>query len=139
MNLFHRRDRNFLSRYQRSRTAREVQRAFTEFLQVASAFHAVPECCVRVLAARPLRVREYVWQRTAVRKDITSFGTFLSTLCHEFCHHLDFQQFGFRDSWHTRDSTSEPRRSTITREASQRRNWYGFRFVVGASVLTGSV
>src|ERR1700736_5557100 len=29
-------------------------------------------------------------------------GTFLSTLCHEFCHHLDFQRFGFPDSWHTR-------------------------------------
>src|SRR5207302_323676 len=22
--------------------------------------------------------------------------------CEEFCHHLDFQKFGFRDSWHTR-------------------------------------
>jgi len=43
-----------------------------------------------------------VWMKTAVRKEITSFGTFLSTLCHEFCHHLDFQQFKFRDSWHTR-------------------------------------
>src|SRR5437870_2945210 len=38
----------------------------------------------------------------ALRKEITSFGTFLSTLCHEFCHHLDFQQLGFPDSWHTR-------------------------------------
>jgi hypothetical protein len=43
-----------------------------------------------------------VWMRTAVRKEITSFGTFLSTLCHEFCHHLDFEKFGFVDSWHTR-------------------------------------
>ena len=43
-----------------------------------------------------------VWMRTAVRKEVTSFGTFVSTLCHEFCHHLDFQKFGFRDSWHTR-------------------------------------
>ena len=25
-----------------------------------------------------------------------------STLCHEFCHHLDFQRFEFPDSWHTR-------------------------------------
>jgi hypothetical protein len=25
-----------------------------------------------------------------------------STLCHEFCHHLDYRRFGFRDSWHTR-------------------------------------
>ena len=45
--------------------------------------------------------------RTAVRKEITSFGTFLSTLCHEFCHHLDFQRFRFPDSWHTRAFTSE--------------------------------
>jgi hypothetical protein len=42
------------------------------------------------------------WMRTAVRKEVTSFGTFLSTLCHEFCHHLDFRKFGFSDSWHTR-------------------------------------
>jgi hypothetical protein len=40
--------------------------------------------------------------RTALRKQVTAFGTFLSTLCHEFCHHLDYQRFGFRDSWHTR-------------------------------------
>src|SRR5258708_28637829 len=43
-----------------------------------------------------------VWMRTAVRKEVSSFGTFLSTLCHEFCHHLDFHKFGFADSWHTR-------------------------------------
>ncbi len=43
-----------------------------------------------------------VWMRTAVRKEVTSIGTFLATLCHEFCHHLDFQRFGFADSWHTR-------------------------------------
>jgi hypothetical protein len=43
-----------------------------------------------------------LWMRTAVRKEITFFGTFLSTLCHEFCHHLDFQRLRFPDSWHTR-------------------------------------
>jgi hypothetical protein len=41
-----------------------------------------------------------VWTRAAVRKEVTSFATFLSTLCHEFCHHLDFQKFRF--VWHTR-------------------------------------
>lgn len=97
----------------------EVQRACTEFLQAASHFYHVPECGVRVLAARPLRSRERgtfelfgdyhpetllirMWMRTAIRKEVTSFGTFLSTLCHEFCHHLDIQRLGFRDSWHTR-------------------------------------
>ena len=43
-----------------------------------------------------------VWLRTAILKHVTSFGTFLSTLCHEFCHHLDFELFHFQDSWHTR-------------------------------------
>lgn len=99
--------------------AQEVARACREFVGATSGFYQVPGCCIRVLAARPLRVREdwatelfgdytpetmliRVWMRTAVRKEITSFGTFLATLCHEFCHHLDFQRFGFPDSWHTR-------------------------------------
>jgi hypothetical protein len=90
-----------------------------EFLNTASEFYAVPRCAIRVLAARPLHVRENwtselfgdydienmairVWMRTAVKKEITSFGTFLSTLCHEFCHHLDLQYFRFPNSWHTR-------------------------------------
>ncbi len=97
----------------------DVRNACAEFLAATSEFYRTPNCNVRVLAARPLRVRENwatelfgdynpetmlirVWMRTAVRKEITSFGTFLSTLCHEFCHHLDFQRFGFSDSWHTR-------------------------------------
>lgn len=97
----------------------EVSRRCGLFLSYAADFYKVAPCPVRVLAARPLRVREHsttelfgdyhpstmairVWMRTAVRKEVTSFGTFLSTLCHEFCHHLDFQRFGFRDSWHTR-------------------------------------
>jgi len=97
----------------------DVRRACAQFLDGDSNFYNVPDCGIRVLAARPLRVRERgtselfgdydaetllirVWMRTAVRKEITSFGTFLSTLCHEFCHHLDYQKFRFRDSWHTR-------------------------------------
>jgi hypothetical protein len=96
-----------------------VRRACADFVRIASQFYEVPACTVRVFAARPLNVREQwtmelfgdyapetmvirVWMRTAVRKEITSFGTFLSTLCHEFCHHLDFKKFNFPDSWHTR-------------------------------------
>ena len=102
-----------------SDTSADVRRFCAQFLSAASEFYEVPNCAIRVLAARPLRVRERgtfelygdydpetsvirVWLRTAVRKEVTSFGTFVSTLCHEFCHHLDFQKFGFRDSWHTR-------------------------------------
>jgi hypothetical protein len=38
-----------------------------------------------------------VWMPPVVRKEVTSIGTFLSTLCHEFCHHLDLQKFSFPD------------------------------------------
>lgn len=96
-----------------------VRERCNELLAELSEFYRVPDCGIRVLAARPLRVRERwtselfgdyspdtmlirVWMRTAVRKEVTSFGTFLSTLCHEFCHHLDFAKFRFPDSWHTR-------------------------------------
>jgi hypothetical protein len=99
--------------------AANVRRPCAEFLERAAGFYGVPPCSVRVLAARPLKVREQwttelfgdydpqtmiirLWMRTAVRKDVTSFGTFLSTLCHEFCRHLDFHLFKFADSWHTR-------------------------------------
>lgn len=106
-------------------TTADVRRACADFLSAISEFYKVPTCGVRVLAARPLRVREdwatelfaqetmliRVWMRTAVRKQVTSFGTFLSTLCHEFCHHLDFQHFGFRDSWHTRGFYERARRA----------------------------
>jgi hypothetical protein len=37
--------------------------------------------------------------RTAVRKQITSFETFFSTLCYEFCHHLDCRSFAYRRSF----------------------------------------
>lgn len=97
--------------------ANEVLRISREFLDTAADFYQVKHCEVRVLAARPLRVRERstielfgdydpgavlirVWMKTAVRKEVTSFGTFFSTLCHEFCHHLDFQRLP--NSWHTR-------------------------------------
>ena len=97
-----------------------LRRACTQFLTAASDFYQVHSPQVRVLAARPVRVHEggwavelfgdyhpqtmliRVWMKTAVRKQVTSFGTFLSTLCHEFCHHLDCQRLGFPESPHTR-------------------------------------
>ena len=97
-----------------------VREICAEFLRVASEFYGVSQPRVRVLAARPVRVYEgggasevfgdydlrkmeiRVWMRTAVRKQVTSVGTFLSTLCHEFCHHLDVQRLGFPDTPHTR-------------------------------------
>ena len=37
----------------------DVRRACTELLNSASGFYKVPNCGIRVLAARPLRVREH--------------------------------------------------------------------------------
>jgi hypothetical protein len=97
-----------------------VRQACATFLAAAADFYRIGKPQVRVLAARPVSVREggwaselfgdydprtkliRVWMRTAVRKQVTSYGTFLSTLCHEFCHHLDYARFGFQDSPHTR-------------------------------------
>jgi hypothetical protein len=97
-----------------------VRRACADFLAILGDFYKIETPATRVLAARPIRTREggwamelfgdydpktrliRIWTKTAVRKQVTSFGTFLSTLCHEFCHHLDYQCFGYRDTWHTR-------------------------------------
>jgi len=93
----------------------QVHAGCMELLESLSQFYEVPVCPIRVLAARPLHVRENwsselfgdydpstmairVWMRTAIKKNVTSFGTFLSTLLHEYCHHLDFQLFHFPDS-----------------------------------------
>jgi len=43
----------------------------------------------------------YVWMRTAKRQQVVAFKTFLRTLIHEFCHHLDFEYFKLADSFHT--------------------------------------
>lgn len=97
-----------------------VRQACAEFLTILASFYELEVPAIRILAARRIRSREggwatelfgdyhpkakliRIWMRTAVRKHVTSFGTFLSTLCHEFCHHLDYQRFKYGDSWHTR-------------------------------------
>jgi len=78
----------------------------------------VPPVDVLVLAKRPeLRngelhglyepvergtpIRISVWMRTARRKQVVAFRTFLRTLLHEFCHHLDYECYKLHDSFHT--------------------------------------
>jgi hypothetical protein len=47
------------------------------------------------------RARIRVWTRTPMIRKWTSSRTILSTLCHEFMHHLDVVQLGFPKSYHT--------------------------------------
>jgi len=42
-----------------------------------------------------------VWMRTARRRQVVAFRTFLRTLLHELCHHLDYRLLRLADSFHT--------------------------------------
>ncbi len=96
-----------------------LQTACKEMLIALSAAYDVAPPTVKVLAARPLKTTDNwvwetfgdydpettqirLWMRTAVQKKATSYGTFLSTLCHEFCHHLDMVSLDLPDTFHTR-------------------------------------
>lgn len=75
----------------------------------------VPAPAVAVLADRPAGHwgelhglynpgqggRITVWMRTARRRQVVAFRTFLRTLLHELCHHLDFVLLGLDNSFHT--------------------------------------
>ncbi len=77
----------------------------------------VPRIRLRVLAVRPSTAggelhglyeleegRDAVvtlWMRTAKHKRVVAFRSFLRTLLHEFCHHLDYHLYRLPDSYHT--------------------------------------
>jgi len=80
--------------------------------------YRVPRIRVRVLACRPAdgtgelhglyepedsgtTARITVWMRTAARKRVVAFKTFLRTLLHEVCHHLDYELFKLPETFHT--------------------------------------
>lgn len=78
-----------------------------------------PPVAVKVLARRPsgrygelhglyegvegaIKIaRITLWMRTARRKQVVAFRSFLRTLIHELCHHFDYTHFRLADSFHT--------------------------------------
>ena len=42
-----------------------------------------------------------VWMRTAEHRRVVAFRTFLRTLLHEVCHHLDYTLLGLTETFHT--------------------------------------
>ena len=48
-----------------------------------------------------LRARIYIWMRTAKRQQVVAFKTYMRTLVHELCHHLDYEYYRLEDSVHT--------------------------------------
>ncbi len=52
-------------------------------------------------AERRAQARITVWMRTAKRRRVVAFRTFLRTVLHEVCHHLDYELLRLHDSLHT--------------------------------------
>lgn len=42
-----------------------------------------------------------LWMRTAQKKQVVAFRSFLRTFLHELCHHLDYEYLKLADSFHT--------------------------------------
>jgi hypothetical protein len=42
-----------------------------------------------------------LWMRTAKQKRVVAFKSYLRTLLHEICHHLDYELYKFPETFHT--------------------------------------
>jgi hypothetical protein len=80
---------------------------------------ATPPVTVKVLERRPASsdyelqglyepdevtggtARITVWMRTAKKENVVKFRTFLRTLLHEACHHLDYEHYKLAETFHT--------------------------------------
>lgn len=51
------------------------------------------------LEGQPARIS--VWMRTAERKKVVAFRSFVRTLIHELCHHLDYELYKLPETFHT--------------------------------------
>lgn len=47
------------------------------------------------------KARITLWMRTAAREQVVKFRTFLRTLAHEYCHHLDYEHYKLAETFHT--------------------------------------
>lgn len=96
----------------------DVQVACQSLIDALATGYRVPRVRVRVLATRPADgtgelhglyepedegtlARISVWMRTAQKKNVVAFKTFLRTLIHELCHHLDYELFALEETFHT--------------------------------------
>lgn len=95
-----------------------LQRSCQALVDALNAGYRVPAARVRILAKRPLEgdgelhglyepgegrspARITAWMRTAQRRQVVAFKTFLRTLVHELCHHLDYELFVLEETFHT--------------------------------------
>ena len=95
-----------------------VQRGCQRIIDALTAGYRVPPIRIRVLAQRPADdygelhglyepedartpARISVWMRTARKRQVVAFKSFLRTVCHEVCHHLDYELFALEETFHT--------------------------------------
>lgn len=95
-----------------------VQSACQRLVDALTAGYKVPPIRIRVLAQRPsddygelhglyepeegrTPTRITVWMRTAQRRQVVAFKSFVRTLVHELCHHLDYELFALEETFHT--------------------------------------
>jgi hypothetical protein len=95
-----------------------VQRIGQGMLDALTGGFHVPSVRLRVMAARPsddygelhglyepeegnVRPLITVWMRTAQKKQVVAFKSFLRTIIHELCHHLDYELFALAETFHT--------------------------------------
>jgi hypothetical protein len=95
-----------------------VQSACQRIVDALTDGYRVPPIRMRVLAQRPADdygelhglyepedgqtpARISVWMRTARRQQVVAFKSFLRTVCHEVCHHLDYELFALEETFHT--------------------------------------
>lgn len=94
-----------------------VQEICSHLISRLAAGYRVPALAVRVLASRPKNHAGElhglyepgenhaplisIWMRTAELKKVVAFKTFLRTLIHELCHHLDYEMYLLEETFHT--------------------------------------
>lgn len=95
-----------------------LQRSTQALVDALVAGFAVPPVDLRVLAVRPSDLdgelhglyepdedravaRITVWMRTAQKKQVVAFRSYVRTVVHEFLHHLDYEHFMLPETFHT--------------------------------------
>jgi hypothetical protein len=96
----------------------EVQRACQRLCDALTAGYRVPGVRIHVMERRPSddygelhglyepaerrrKARISVWMRTAAKRNVVAFKSFLRTVVHELGHHLDYEYFGLEETFHT--------------------------------------
>jgi hypothetical protein len=102
----------------KSETRASVQRLSQQITDGIVGQLRVPPLRIQVLAVRPsddwgelhglylpeedgATAKIQLWMRTAKHKRVVAFKSYLRTLLHEICHHLDYELYKFPETFHT--------------------------------------